>query len=101
VRAFSTAILWQKAKKFSSRSYGFNVVGEYTMRDSRDFTVHFSATKLFFSNFFFSYGLNDFGTSHEHITCILNHKDKISQGRRVNCTTSTGAHDNTNLRDYA
>ena len=77
VRAFGAAVLRQKAKQFSGGGDGFDIVGEDTVGDTRDLTVHLGTTELLLGDFFIGYGFHHIGACNKHVAGILHHEDKI------------------------
>ena len=47
------------------------------------------------------HGFDDVGASDEHMAAVLDHENKIGEGRRIDRTPCTWPHDNADLRDDA
>jgi len=101
VRALILAALRQVRKKLSCRRDSLDVVLEYAVGNTGNGRVHLSTTKLFFSNFFVGYSLNDVGSRHKHVRRVLYHEDEVGKSGRVYGSTSAGTHDQADLRNNA
>ena len=59
---------------------------------------HCSA-EVFEGHHFIGDRFDDFWTGDEHVSRLVNHDDKIRDGRRIDCATCAGAHNDRNLWD--
>lgn len=58
------------------------------------------STQVLLTNILAGYGFDDFRTGNEHLGALFHHVNEVCQGRAVNSTAGTRAHDGRNLRNH-
>lgn len=76
------------------------LVGEKRRRVRTRFGgVGLGTTEFLLGDLLLGDSLDDIGASDKHVGRVLDHEDKVSDGGRVDGTSSTRAHDEGDLRD--
>ena len=101
VLSLGLAILWKVAHEFPSACDSLQIVLEDFVGHARYLTVHLGTTELLLGDLLVCDSLDDLRASHEHVTRVLYHEDKVSESGRVNRTAGTRSHDKRDLWDHS
>lgn len=89
----------QEVDKVTKALQSFDIVLEGVVGDTRLDGVGLGSSELLLGDLLLGDGLNDIGTSDEKVGSITDHEGEIGQSRRVDGASSTGSHNQRDLRN--
>src|SRR5690606_21878189 len=98
--SLGAVVPWNKCDKLFKLIKAFKLTLGKEMCITGNFSMHPCTTKLFHRDLFTEYGLDNIRTCDKHLGNVVNHKYKVCQSRRINCTTGTRTEDYRNLGYY-
>jgi len=69
------------------------------MRNAARIVVRHRAAEFVFRHFFVRDSLDDVGAGHKHVAGLVDHRDEIRNGGRINGTTGARSHNCRDLRN--